>query len=237
MSFSHYFPWQILTGYPNPLALSIRLRRDLDVEQIRREVDSVLEKYAESEQHGYYHAGGWTSIALVAANGDYREDRQLRDVPYAKTEALPRHGYLEFLIDSFDSETRRVRILNLKPKKNIFWHVDQDQSIDFGNARLHIPVYTNDKVWFQISHEDQSWAPGELWYGDFSFPHRLCNASESARIHIVADFIGKDSVHRLFPDSFLSQQLRRRRKRSVCQQLCRAYSAGRAVRARLFNAQ
>jgi len=223
MSLSHNYPWQLITAMSRPLPLSLQLGRQYDAQKLQAEVHDVLTRFAAASQHGYYHDGGWKAVCLVAANGDYREDRFLPDADYLKTEAVPRGGYLESIIDEF-GETKRVRILNLTAKKNIFWHIDDGDSVDEKRVRLHIPVRTNADVFFQISHEDERWIPGQLWYGDFTFPHRIYNSGEESRIHIVMDLDADERVRSLFADEYLAQARKRSRLRKTCQWLCKLYS-------------
>jgi hypothetical protein len=201
--------------------LSCRLRASdwIDADRIVAETKKIATQLVglESVGLGRYHDRGWSAIGLISHEGNPHELKWLPG-KYVKTPVLTLAPYLESIIDSFQCDKQRVRLMALQPGKNIYWHYDGSESIDTNiNARLHIPIITNPGVQFQICHEDQIWRPGELWYGDFSFPHRLRNGGRAERIHLVLDLKVSDYVTSLFPPSFLEQKERRRRARSWCQ--------------------
>ena len=215
--FRHLYPWQVVSRSMG-INLGCRLRACdwIDADLIVAETKKVVTQFG-LVGHGRYHDGGWSAIGLISHEGNPHE---LKWAPgkYVKTPVLTLAPYLESIIDSFQCDKQRVRLMALQPGKNIYWHYDASESIDTNvNARLHIPIITNPGVQFQICHEDQIWRPGELWYGDFSFPHRLRNGGRAERIHLVLDLKVSDYVTSLFPPSFLEQKERRRRARRWCQ--------------------
>ena len=181
------FSWQKITEVNN-LQLTIKFNTQYDIEQLQKETNEIFIKYSAKEQYGSYHKGGWNGICLHSANGDYTQDKLVKNAKYQKTEVLKSAPYIESIIDSFECDKLRIRIMELQTNKNIYWHYDGTDSLDEVTARLHIPIYTNPKVLFQISHENCYWREGELWYGDFSFPHRLFNGWDKNRVHIIMDW-------------------------------------------------
>jgi Aspartyl/Asparaginyl beta-hydroxylase len=211
------YPWQVVSRFMG-VNLSSRLKGSdwIDTDLIAAETKKIIAEF-NLVAHGRYHDGGWSAIGLISHEGN---PDQLKSLPgnYVKTPVLAPAPYLESVIDSFQCEKQRVRLMALQPGKNIYWHYDFHESIDTEfNARLHIPIITNPGVQVQICHEDQVWRPGELWYADFSFPHRLCNRGQAERIHLVLDLKVNDYVTSLFPTSFLKQKDRRLRARRWCQ--------------------
>lgn len=224
--FGHLYPWQLVTRLAG-LSLTCRLRESdrFDAARIAAEADTILRQYAPAlhSSGGSYHDGGWGAVGLVSHKADPFEDRPLGP-PYEKTPALAMAPYLESVIDSFATEKKRIRLMELRPGKSVYWHYDRGETIDDGKtARLHIPVVTNEKVLLQISHEDVFWKPGELWYGDFSFPHRLYNGGKETRIHLVLDLAINDYILSLFPKAFLAEKARRDRVRAICQKMVAAH--------------
>jgi hypothetical protein len=224
--FGHLYPWQVVTRLAG-LNLTCRLRRDdhFDAEKISAEVDTILKQYAPASHSssGTYHDGGWGAVGLVSHKADPFEDRPLGP-PYEKTPALSLAPYIESVIDSFATEKKRIRLMELRPGKSVFWHYDKGETIDTGQSvRLHIPVVTNKDVQLQLCHEDVFWKPGELWYGDFSFPHRLYNGGAQTRIHLVLDLKINDYILSLFPQKFLAEKQKRGRVKTICQKMVAAY--------------
>lgn len=198
-------PWQRMTA-ASGLALTHRLDRTFDADRLQQETTALFEKYQSKEQHGPYHDGGWKGICLHAANGDYKETALVDGTVYSKTEVLVDAPYLESIIDSLDCDMRRVRLMGLEPGEYIYWHVDSGDSLDAVTTRLHIPIFTDENVRFQISHKNCVWQAGEFWYGDFSFPHRVYNGGTRSRVHLILDLMVDERVESLFPAEYVQQR-------------------------------
>lgn len=229
--FRHRYPWQIMTRLAAP-QLTCRLfpESKLDVEAIQSEAAKVISTFGtSSHSRNDHHDGGWNAIGLIAHDGNLHEDR-LR-LPLKPTPALELAPYIGRFIERFETEKLRVRLLELQPRKSIFWHYDRGESID-GNqsVRLHVPIITNDRVAMQLSHLDLAWRAGETWYGDFSFPHRLWNGGEHSRVHLVIDLKINDFVRALFPPEFLAQRPKRLQVKPACQRMVDVYEFGRLPR-------
>ena len=227
--FAHLYPWQIVTRLAGlDLTCRINGHRPLDVNRLKAEVEGILAEYAPATHSSddLYHDGGWSAVGLIAHNGNPFEDRARP--PYKKTAALARAPYIASLIDGFATEPQRVRLMGLQPRKSIFWHYDRGETIDNARSvRLHLPIFTNRSVRFQISHEDLYWDEDEIWYGDFSFPHRLYNGGERVRIHLVMDLLVNDHIRALFPRPFLHEKPKRLRVKKITQKMVEAYKVAR----------
>ncbi len=222
-SYSHAFPWQVITRVTG-LSLSVKLDVEVDVERLRRDAEAVLHHFALRPQHTAHHDGGWTAVGLVAAGGDIREDRGSRtDDGYRATPALKNAPYIEGLLRQLGSSAGRVRLLSLASGESVCWHFDDEDSVDSCFLRIHLPIWTNPKAKLQVSHEDLFWQPGEAWYGEFSFPHRLRNDGPGSRLHLVCDLKVDEAIRRLLPDWYHAQHECRRRWRPLLQRLCRAH--------------
>jgi hypothetical protein len=230
---SHAYPWQIYTKLLG-LQLTAKLAAEFPVDVLQAELKAVLAEYALTSHVPIYHVDGWAGITLNGVDGNPFENEDIPGATFAKTEVLKFAPTMESIMDSFPCEKRRVRILKLKAGKKIFWHRDFVHSVDSHIMRLHVPIITSDKVSFQISHQDCQWKAGELWYGDFTFPHRLQNAGTEDRIHLVMDLVHNDEVRALLPASLLNQGAKRASARKGCENLMRAYNLMFATQARLL---
>ncbi|MDH3636656.1 MAG: aspartyl/asparaginyl beta-hydroxylase domain-containing protein [Gammaproteobacteria bacterium] len=206
--FGHLFPWQVLTRLVGA-QMTCQLGSNLDVQQLSEEAAKIVEKFKPTNQHGDDHAGGWKSVSLISYGGDPFESKIVPGKPPMKTAAIKLAPYIESVIDGFDFEKTRVRMMQLLPGETILWHFDPNESIDISIARIHIPLVTNPDVIFQISHEDCQWRAGEIWYGDFSFPHRLFNGGQEGRIHLVLDVNVSDKLLAIFPEEYLVNKPKR----------------------------
>lgn len=213
--YAHLYPWQLATRLKR-VALTARLAPRYPVDVLQAELAAVLAHYQPREQFGYYHRGGWSGVALRAVDGDPFADAHVPGGVFSKTPALQHAPCMEEIIGSFPCEVRRVRLLRLAPGQAVYWHTDKFCSVDARILRLHIPLVTNERVAFQVSHEDCSWQPGELWYADFSFPHRLRNDGVHGRVHLVLDLVANDATRAMLPDAMLAQ----RELRTVARERC-----------------
>lgn len=200
--YGQMYPWQLSTRLSN-IPMSARLPFTFPVDRMQEDLSVVLKHYPPKEQFGPYHLGGWQGVALHAIGGNALEDRHVPGGDYRKTDALKLAPTLEAIVDSFPCQKHRVRLLYLAPGKKIFWHCDPWCASDLEEIRLHIPIVTNPAVDVQISHENLHWRAGELWYGDFSFPHRLQNGGATGRIHLVMDLIANEAIRAMLPKDLL----------------------------------
>jgi hypothetical protein len=229
---SHAYPWQVYTKWLG-LQLTAKLAASYPVAELQSELKEVLSNYMPKQQFGQYHAGGWTGVSLNAIDGDPLEDRDLLNAVFAKTPAIKFAPTMEAILDSFPCDVRRARLLKLESGQKIFWHSDLSHGVDSTVLRLHVPIFTNEKVGFQISHQDCAWQAGELWYGDFTFPHRLQNGGEEGRVHLVMDLVKNDELLALLPESLLAQRGLRTVARKRCISLMRWYNRVFATEKRL----
>ena len=154
---------------------------------------NVMEKEFILKKHEHYenHDGGFTAISLYSEDGKAANYLKTKNIETIKTEIGKFFPYtisiVEQLKKKFGASTRRVRFMKLTKGTNIHWHYDWDECISLGNCRLHIPLIVNNESSGCISHQYYQWKPGEIWYGDFSFPHKVFNNGTSDRLHFVID--------------------------------------------------
>jgi hypothetical protein len=186
--------------------VAIRLPRTYDVDRLVSDL-KVLRDVAAAPQPGPYHKGEWTGIALHSLGG---KDSVFPSAPgldqYEETESLRRAPYFKSVLDDLKCPKEVVRILFLPPGGHIKNHFDFHTSFQFGLLRLHIPIITHPDVAFVIDGERVTWAPGELWYGDFSRVHSVKNDSSMVRTHMVIDVQINDFLLSLFPEDFISRR-------------------------------
>jgi len=218
---THGFPWQRITARMG-LALCHRLELPVDARELIADCERVVATHALKPHFNNHHDGRWSAIAFVAAGGDPLEDRK-RAGPYLKTAVLRDAPAVEALLDGLPGEKNRVRLMRLAPGGRVFWHVDEQLSLDRRFVRLHVPIRTNPDAHSQISHVDCRWQPGEFWYADFSFPHRVRNAGRTDRVHLVIDLVVEDALRRLFPESFHAEATRRAQARARIAKWMRAW--------------
>ncbi|NES81086.1 MAG: aspartyl/asparaginyl beta-hydroxylase domain-containing protein [Moorea sp. SIO1G6] len=208
-----------LTG----LTLNVKLPVELDETRLLSDFQNVYETF-QGTQHSvsHHHDGGWTAIGLVTSGGDVYEDRSIRKVgkPYIPTPALELCPYIKELLDNLPCEKHRVRFMALAPGTKIKWHYDGKDSIDYGRVgRFHIPIITNPNIEFKICSNVCQWVAGNLYYGDFSFPHTVKSNWDKVRVHLVLDLTPNQAIVDLFPESFIQERFKRKILRKLCRQI------------------
>jgi aspartate beta-hydroxylase len=166
----------------------------------------VFESFFGSETK-VYHDGKWTGMSLRAQGG--RADRTDPGGPgldeFADTPLLPRVPYLTDVLQRIGSPLRSARLLRLPPGGVIGEHRDTYHGFEYGQLRLHAPITTNPRVENIIRGQRCTWAPGELWYGDFGSLHSGQNNGETDRVHLVVDVAITPALLDLFPDAIAAK--------------------------------
>ena len=135
------------------------------------------------------HDGGWQALALRAVP-QAALDIMPMDVDaqqFADCEALQACPAIHAILRDLDLPFKSVRLMQLLPGSEILEHTDAGLCAANGDARLHIPLQSDEQVYFHIAGERLPMHVGECWYTDVSLPHRVRNRSGQARIHLVMD--------------------------------------------------
>jgi quercetin dioxygenase-like cupin family protein len=191
------------------LETALKLSQKFDVHRMQQDLQAI-ERWAMSLHRGSAHNGGWTGICLIGKGGQidniYDPKDELNKAPYQKTEVLNNCPYFNEIIDRFPGQKHRVRLLALLPGGKIYRHFDPGISLDSRIVRLHIPIVTSPKVKLVIGMQSYYWQAGELWYGDFEFPHWIHNNSSITRVHLVIDLPSTHDSLQLFKPQYIEQK-------------------------------
>lgn len=130
---------------------------------------------------------GNSALTLITTGGDPDNDElsgEMRPTP-----ALERCPYLMQALDALGATWGRTRLMRLSGQAEVKPHVD----INYywrERMRVHIPVLTTSSVRFQCGEGEVNMAEGECWIFDTWRRHRVVNAGNDTRIHLVADTVG-----------------------------------------------
>jgi hypothetical protein len=117
---------------------------------------------------------------------------------YKDTIALEQCHYFQQVIAKFNCQKEAIRLMNLPPGKIINTHTDPDCGYEDGVFRIHIPIMTNDKVYFVLNDQTLSMKAGEVWYTNVNLPHSVANNGQSNRVHLVIDCVRNKWSDKLF---------------------------------------
>ncbi len=197
------------------LSLVFPLRVEIDHAAMRDELARLDEQLAFGPQSGPYHNGKWNRIGLVAPGGDPARTYPRPGERNQKTWLLEALPSVERIFDLFEGPVRAASISRMEPGAEVKWHRDVRQSADFEYVRLHLPIVTSPASTMVLAHHTKHLDAGKLWYGDFTFPHRVDNRSNAARLHIMFDVPSRPGLLDVFPDRFRRETLRRKAARRV----------------------
>ena len=172
---------------------TVRLPLTFDAPRLAAELSSIgPHQWVKHFNTGGYE-GDWSGRALRAVDGDAgRIYPDPTAVNYADTPVLERLPYAHEVMAAFQCPLTSVRFLKLAAGSNILEHCDLRLSSHHGEARIHVPVVTNDDVTFFLDGERVPMAEGEVWYLDLELPHRVENRSPEDRVHLVIDCVVND---------------------------------------------
>ncbi|PZX51094.1 aspartyl/asparaginyl beta-hydroxylase [Algoriphagus ratkowskyi] len=81
----------------------------------------------------------------------------------------------------------------------------QDYDLDEVEVRIHLPIFTNEKVSFFVNNLKMEMKEGECYYLRPSDPHRVINEGETDRIHLVMDLKVNDWLQELLTTNHLEK--------------------------------
>lgn len=184
--------------------LCAQLNIQFDAERLAADAHNILERFPPMDHLGQeIREGHWGCVGLITSGGKLEATRLVPGQPLKETEALAHAPYIRSILDDLPCEKSLIRLIVRAPGNISPWHQEFDRCLRHGFARCHIPVRNHPDFRVQISDKKYYFKPGEMWCGDFAFPHRAENLTPLPRIHLVGDFVVNEAFGKLFPDGFL----------------------------------
>lgn len=178
-----------------------KLLLETNIEGLQANTANTLAVYTGKPHYNVtrYH-GEWNVITLRSPGGS--TDNITADLiganAFANTALMLQMPSVQQLLSTLHCETMSVRLLNLKAGARIMPHRDNDLSFEHGEARLHIPIFTNPHVEFYIEDERIIMQPGECWYINANLTHHVFNGGTTDRVHLVIDCVVNDWLKDIF---------------------------------------
>ncbi len=98
---------------------------------------------------------------------------------------------------------KSMRLMRLHAGAEIKPHRDHGLSAEYGEARLHIPIESNELLEFRINNELVPMREGELWYLNVDQTHQVVNRGNRNRINLVIDCVANDWLKQKIQESSL----------------------------------
>jgi hypothetical protein len=129
---------------------------------------------------------GNSAVPLISRDGGMNDDFHgaMSVTPY-----LQDCRYLQQVMASFGEVLGRSRLMKLAAGAEVVAHVDFNYHW-YTRVRIHVPIVTNPGVQFHCGNDSLHMQAGECWIFNSWRRHRVANASEQDRVHLVIDVSG-----------------------------------------------
>ena len=130
---------------------------------------------------------GNSMLPLVAVNGESHNESfagAMRPTPELRC-----CKYLTQVFAALGVVAGRSRLMRLSGQAEVTRHADQGYYWA-DRVRVHVPIVTQPTVRFECGEAAAHMAAGECWIFDTWRQHRVINAAEDSRIHLVVDTVG-----------------------------------------------
>lgn len=165
---------------------SLKLPFTFDTTELLNDLAKVAPEDWLPHYNGNDYGGTWKGAALRSVGG-CGSSLQAGGIGYAGTELLGRCGYFRWVLERFECRLKAVRLLSLAPGSFIREHRDRGLGFEDGEARIHIPIQTDDSVEFYLMGERLDLHTGGCFYTNVNLPHRVSNRGVRDRVHMVID--------------------------------------------------
>lgn len=174
----------------------IRLPFRFDPLPLRAELDRLADRDWIEHLVKQNYEGDWSVIPLRMTAGATHPVMMIYAEPGAtafEDAPLLRHlPRFREVLAQFRCPLQSARLMRLTPGSVIREHRDHDLAAEWGAARIHVPIVTDERVEFLLNRQPVSMAPGEAWYLRLSDPHSVANRGTVDRVHLVIDCIADD---------------------------------------------
>ena len=172
-----------------------------DIAALRSDLDLFTAGEWVPHYNKHYYEGDWSAISLRDVKdtiiGMHPEPTRYT---YAETAMMERCNYFGKVLEQFECEKSKARLMRLGPGDRIHEHNDAGLRFENGLARIHIPIKTSPYIEFYLDNEVVSMGPGEAWYLNFDLMHRVENKGGEERVHLVIDCVVNDWLAGFFAE-------------------------------------
>ncbi len=175
-----------------------RIRLPVSLEEIQTEVARLPQSAWVDHVNRQDYSGGWDVLPLRCQRQHLYSHPVLQGFAieagddWAYLPAIHSCPAIAQFLDRLQCPLKGVRLMRLKAAAKIRPHRDLGLSIDYGEARLHLPVEVNDDVLFICNGRPIPMRAGELWYFDADRQHSVHNRGRTDRVSLVIDCVAND---------------------------------------------
>ncbi len=144
------------------------------------------------------HRGGWDVLPLRCQRQHIQAHPILQGFAIADGDdwenlpVLARCPAIASIFNQLQCPIKAARLMRLKAGAEIKPHRDHRLSIEYGEARLHVPIHTSAAVSFFVDDKEIPMRAGELWYFNADQVHEVYNRGSEDRINLVIDCVANE---------------------------------------------
>ncbi|HYK44135.1 MAG TPA: aspartyl/asparaginyl beta-hydroxylase domain-containing protein [Parafilimonas sp.] len=150
-----------------------------------------------------HYTGEWQVLALRSAGGNLKHivADQMNETAFIDTALMDQLPSVKKFTANLECPVMSVRLLNLKSGAIIKPHRDFDLCFEKGEARIHLPIFTNEAVEFILDEERLLMKEGECWYINANLSHSVANYGRTDRLHLVIDCTVNEWLKNIFNEA------------------------------------
>lgn len=186
--------------YYAPENATFQLPFQFDIKALQQDLETCrkynfLQNYVPENYHGKDYI---LPLRSIEGNMNFPAAAPGNPELFKDTAALKECPYFKKVLEAFLCEKEAVRLMSLPPGAVMNTHTDHECGYEDGIFRVHVPIITNDEVYFILNDERVVMQAGEAWYTNVNLPHSVANKGETHRVHLVIDGIRNDWSDELF---------------------------------------
>ncbi len=164
-----------------------------DKEALAAELATLSDELWTAHVNQADYEGGWSVVALrtLKIHADSHPILQSFQIEagddWIDLPILESLKTVKKLLGQIPFRKKSVRLMKLNPGAHIKEHRDKGLSLERGEARLHIPLQSDDGVEFISNGKRLDMSDGELWYINADAPHSVRNTGNIPRTNLVVD--------------------------------------------------
>lgn len=165
---------------------------------LQREVEQLVQHPWVDHVNKNDYQGGWDVLPLRCQHQHVSAHPVLQGFAIADGDdwedlpVLERCPAIKSIFNQFKCPIKAARLMRLTAGAEIRPHRDHGLSIEYGEARLHVPIHTSSEVSFFVDNKKIPMRAGELWYFNADQVHEVYNRGSEDRINLVIDCVANE---------------------------------------------
>ena len=188
-----------------------RLDFSIPADELQREIRLLLQSQWVDHVNQRDYQGGWDVLPLRCQRQHLEAHPVLQGFAIADGEEWENLPILQdcpliiSVITWLQCPVKAVRLMRLKAGAIIHPHRDVGLGMEYGEARLHMPIQTSHAVEFCVNNNKVPMQAGELWYMNADQIHQVHNRGNEDRINLVIDCVANEWLGRKINEGFAGE--------------------------------